>query len=79
MSSKPRWRRRKPPSPAGRPNWPRPWLSRRSPVTATTDFLAPDILNKCGRAVPHPSPTGLRRTHSIRRGRSFQPSTNEEL
>ncbi len=23
-----------------------------SPVTATTDFLAPDILNKCGRAVP---------------------------
>src|SRR5258708_6573099 len=22
------------------------------PVTATTDFLAPDILNKCGRAVP---------------------------
>jgi hypothetical protein len=51
MSSKPRWRRRKPPSPAGRPNWPRPWLSRRSPVTATTDFLAPDMLNKCCRAV----------------------------
>src|SRR5438309_10723206 len=26
-----------------------------SSVTATTDFLAPDILNKCGRAVPaHP-------------------------
>ena len=23
-----------------------------SRVTATTDFLAPDILNKCGRAVP---------------------------
>ena len=23
-----------------------------SPVTATTDFLAPDILNKCGGAVP---------------------------
>jgi hypothetical protein len=23
-----------------------------TPVTATTDFLAPDILNKCGRAVP---------------------------
>jgi hypothetical protein len=23
-----------------------------SPVTATTDFLEPDILNKCGRAVP---------------------------
>ena len=22
-----------------------------SPATATTDFLAPDILNKCGRAV----------------------------
>jgi hypothetical protein len=22
------------------------------PVTATTDFLAPDILNKCGRAFP---------------------------
>jgi hypothetical protein len=33
-------------------------LGRRvaSPVTATTDFLAPDILNKCGRTVPalHP-------------------------
>ncbi len=29
-------------------------LDRRvaSPATATTDFLAPDILNKCGRAVP---------------------------
>jgi hypothetical protein len=29
-------------------------LGRRvaSPETATTDFLAPDILNKCGRAVP---------------------------
>ena len=26
-----------------------------SPVTATTDFLAPDILNECGRAVPAPS------------------------
>src|SRR5258707_9954014 len=25
---------------------------RASPVTATTDFLAPDILNKRGRAVP---------------------------
>ena len=25
-----------------------------SPVTATTDFLAPDILNRCGRAVPAP-------------------------
>ena len=23
-----------------------------SPATATTDFLAPDILSKCGRAVP---------------------------
>src|SRR6516165_10563794 len=22
------------------------------PVTATTDFLAPDILNRCGRAIP---------------------------
>jgi hypothetical protein len=30
-------------------------LGRRvaSPVTATTDFLAPDILNKCCRAVRH--------------------------
>jgi hypothetical protein len=30
-------------------------LSRRvaSRVTATTDFFVPDILNKCGRAVPH--------------------------
>jgi hypothetical protein len=31
------------------------WNSGRrvaSPATATTDFLAPDILNKCGRAVP---------------------------
>jgi hypothetical protein len=26
-----------------------------SPVTATTDFLAPDTLNRCGRAVPAPS------------------------
>ena len=25
-----------------------------SPVTATTDFLAPDILDKSGRAVPAP-------------------------
>ena len=38
-------------------------LGRRvaSPVTATTDFLAPDILNKCGRAGPaliHP-PKGV--------------------
>jgi hypothetical protein len=38
-------------------------LGRRaaSPVTATTDFLAPDILNKCGRAVPAPS-DALQRT-----------------
>src|SRR6266550_8769206 len=29
-------------------------LGRRvaSPATTTTDFLAPDILNKCGRAIP---------------------------
>ena len=26
-----------------------------SPVTATTNFLAADILNKCGRALPAPS------------------------
>jgi hypothetical protein len=32
-----------------------------SPVTATTDFLAPDILNKCGRAVPA-VPYALHRT-----------------
>jgi hypothetical protein len=37
---------------AGWVNSPPPWWSRRSPVTATTDFLAPDILNKCCRAVP---------------------------
>ena len=29
------------------------WIGRTaSPVTATTDFLAPYILSKCGRAVP---------------------------
>jgi hypothetical protein len=28
-----------------------------SPVTATTNFLAPDILNKCGRAVSRHFPT----------------------
>jgi len=27
----------------------------RLSATATTDFLAPDILNRCGRAVPAPS------------------------
>ena len=27
-------------------------MLRTSPVTATTNFLAPDFLNKCGRAVP---------------------------
>jgi hypothetical protein len=36
-------------------------LGRRvaSPVTATTDFLAPDILNKCGRAVPARAPARM--------------------
>ena len=37
---------------AGWVNSPPPWWWRRSPVTATTDFLAPNILNKCCRAVP---------------------------
>src|SRR6476620_11199019 len=34
-----------------------------SPVTATSDFLAPDILNKCGRAFPAVShaPGGTRK------------------
>ena len=28
-----------------------------APVTATTDFLAPDVFNGSGRAVPAPSDT----------------------
>jgi hypothetical protein len=44
-------------------------LGRRvaSPVTATTDSLAPDILNKCGRAVPA-VPHAPRRTRENRWG-----------
>ena len=38
-----------------------------SPVTATTDFLAPDILNKCGRAFPAGT-HALHRTLTTERG-----------
>jgi hypothetical protein len=38
-----------------------------SPVTATTDFLAPDILNRCGRAVP-PVPSALHSTLATVKG-----------
>jgi hypothetical protein len=48
-------------------------LSRTPPVTATTDFLAPDILNRCGRAVPAPPSSLTGPCDRLRRDR--HPST----
>jgi hypothetical protein len=46
-----------------------------SPVTATTDFLAPDFLNRCGRAVPEfLTPSGGPALRAFRRGARHRQS-----
>ena len=58
-------------------------LGRRvaSNVTATTDFLAPDILNKCGRAFPalFCQPQGPAKPMGAKHRGSASPSTRQRV